>query len=398
MPTDALTSTGLQIDSLADRTAEIKAAVRASVDSALELGPKDPLGCPLEVVAERVQSGLELVQSAYSAIDPDQATGQSLDAVSSMSGIYRDEATFGTVSLTVNLNAVTTLPAGKIAAVAGDPDNQWKTTAAVTSVGAGNYAVAAQATVAGSIAAGIGTITTIVTPVTGWNTVTNAAAATEGDDSETDTDFRVRRELELALGGSTSVDAIVADMLDPDGAALDQARCYENDRWYSYDGMPPKSIELVWWDGGASPSDARLEEISEYLWAAKAGGIQAYGTTKLLAGTAITITDSQGRSHTAEHTRAAQVVLEVAYTLATDDDYEGDVAFKAAVVAAFTADQEIGDDILIAKLVYFGMVQPGVTNVSFLQIWVDGAGPFVTSQVVGDREIATLDAADVTVI
>jgi len=40
----------------------------------------------------------ELVQEVHASHDPDQATGRSLDAVSSITGTYRDDATFSTVA------------------------------------------------------------------------------------------------------------------------------------------------------------------------------------------------------------------------------------------------------------------------------------------------------------
>lgn len=86
------------------------------------------------------------------------------------------------VTLSVNLDAGATLPAGSIAHTTGFSAVRWVTTEAVTNGGgsAATVTVPAVAEHVGPTPGPAGTITAKVSAVTGWNTVTNAADATPG--------------------------------------------------------------------------------------------------------------------------------------------------------------------------------------------------------------------------
>jgi uncharacterized phage protein gp47/JayE len=395
--TDELTSTGLNLDDFETVRALVVAQLRATISNILDVSPDQPIGQITDITLEHRQQISELLQEIYSAMDPEQATGQSLDALCSMTGTYRNPATYGTVGLTLNLNAATTVPAGSIAAVTGDPDNQWILDADVTSVGAGNYAGTATASETGVIQALAGTITTIVTPVAGWNSVTNALDADEGEEVESDTDLRLRREVELQQGGSTTLGAVVAAV-----SAIEeviQVIGYENVRSYVQDGMPPKSIEIVYWSGATSPTPpAVVAEIAETIQSEKAGGIQAYGTnTDDGAPPAETqpVTDDYGTYHIG-FTRATDLRVRLDYTLTTNSDYPGHAAFQAYVSGWCDDNLGIGDDVLYTKMIDVGYNVAGIDNLS-LQLEFFGAGYGTADLSVGARQIATVAAGDVIV-
>jgi uncharacterized phage protein gp47/JayE len=394
--TDELTSTGLNLDDFETVRALVVAQLRATISNILDVSPDQPIGQITDITLEHRQQISELLQEIYSAMDPEQATGQSLDALCSMTGTYRNPATYGTVGLTLNLNAATTVPAGSIAAVTGDPDNQWILDADVTSVGAGNYAGTATASETGVIQALAGTITTIVTPVAGWNSVTNALDADEGEEVESDTDLRLRREVELQQGGSTTLGAVVAAV-----SAIEeviQVIGYENVRSYVQDGMPPKSIEIVYWSGATSPTPAAVvAEIAETIQSEKAGGIQAYGTDTDGASTETeTVTDAYG-SYEIGFTRAEDLRVELEYTLTTNSDYPGDVTFQAYVASWADDNLGIGSDVLYTKMIDVGYNVAGIDNLS-LRLRFFGGGWGTSDLSVGGRQIATVDSGDITVI
>jgi len=367
---DELTITGLSIDDYETRRAAVVAALRAEISAILDVSPEQPTGQLTDILLERVQAVAELLQSIHSAIDPGQATG----------------------TLTVNLDALTTLPAGSIAAVTGDLDNQWVTDVDCTSVGAGNYTVLARASETGPIQALAGTITVIVTPVAGWNSVTNAAAATMGEAEETDAELRLRRELETTLGGSSSVDAIRAALVNLDGMIMCQV--LERETWAAGNGMPPHSIEALIWDG-AAPVVANAD-IAEQIFLEKPAGIQAYGST------VVTHADSSGIDHLIGFTRATQVAYEMTYNLLVDpDEYTGSTALAAAIAAWSDANLMIGG--VYGYMVYsryFSLpfqLAAGVLNVDGFNWSVVGNPNVVTDLPVGIREIPTVAAVNITI-
>lgn len=65
----------------------------------------------------------------------------------------------------------------------------------------------------GQVSCPIGTLTNIVTPISGWNTITNLIAGTTGTLTETDANLRIRRQNSTKLLGSATVEAITAGLL-----------------------------------------------------------------------------------------------------------------------------------------------------------------------------------------
>jgi uncharacterized phage protein gp47/JayE len=65
----------------------------------------------------------------------------------------------------------------------------------------------------GPIPCPIGTLTNIVTPISGWNSITNLIAGTTGTLVETDAQLRIRRQNSIKLLGSATVEAITAGLL-----------------------------------------------------------------------------------------------------------------------------------------------------------------------------------------
>jgi len=65
----------------------------------------------------------------------------------------------------------------------------------------------------GPIPLPIGTLTFIVTPIAGWNSITNLIAGNTGTLVETDAQLRIRRQNSIKLLGSATVEAITAGLL-----------------------------------------------------------------------------------------------------------------------------------------------------------------------------------------
>src|SRR6185312_9684965 len=82
-------------------------------------------------------------------------------------------------------------------------------TSPVTIPNAGTINVSATCTTIGAISASANTISSIATPILGWQTVNNASAATAGNAVETDAQLRLRHEASVSLP-STSIFAGIA--------------------------------------------------------------------------------------------------------------------------------------------------------------------------------------------
>ncbi len=392
--TDTLTAAGLTIKTLAERIAEIKAEIRANISANLYLESNSPAGQFLEITAEKIQQLAELLQEVHTAMDPSQATGNTLAATSSLTGTHKQLATNGTVTLTVNLDGGTTLPAGSIAAVATDSTNTWVTNADVVAPAgpAAPYSATATAGEAGVYQALAGTITTIVTAVAGWNSVTNASDADEGEEQETDPDLRVRRETEVAQGGSTAADSVQANLSGV--AGVESVVVYENEMDYAQLGRPPHCIEAVVWDG--SPAAAANADLAESIFENKAGGIRAFGTTS------VQHIDSQGETHTIGLSRATLINILADVTVVAGTGYSGDAAVEDVISDYITDTLAVNDDVRLGDIA--AIIKPYlgtggyVTLPGGVLLAIKPAGPAAADVVIGEAEKAWVDNAAVDIV
>ena len=384
--TDQLTSTGLHIDTLEDRLDRVVGLLRAAISPTLDLSTDQPSGQFVKILTEHVQEVVELLQELHSSIDPEQATGAALDALCSITGTYRKAATKGTVTLTLTATGACTVSAGSVVAVTGDPDNRWVTDADVVFAAAGSQSVSATAATAGRISAPAGTITTIVTPVTGWSAVTNPSDASEGRNQETDTELRLRREQEITQSGAASLDSIRAAVLALDD--VEECVVYENATWHvDGAGRPPHSIEVLFWSALTGASLTALEaSIAAEIFAEKAAGIQAVGTT--LA----TVQDDAGNSHTVGMTLATAIKPTVEVWLFPGSNYAGDAAVQEALVDWGDENLQIAEDIYHSALIAVVMGVQGVENVTSLKI-----GGAAATYSIGETEIGVLETANIVV-
>lgn len=375
---DQLTATGLEIDTLDTRTANLIAEIRSRIAANEDLSVDTPNGQLIRIFAEALQNVAELLQVVHGAFDPDQATGLLLRAMCALTGTVPRNATYGTVTLTVNLDGGTTLPAGSIATVGTDADNAWVTDINVVAPAGppANYTVAATCQLPGAIQALAGTIDTIATPVAGWNTVTNVSDATPGQAAETDIELRQRRQDEVTVGGSTSTESIRANLSQVDG--VENVVVYENASIIPDPPMPPKSLWAVVWDG--SPPAAANADIAEAIWETKAAGIDTYGSTSAAH------IDSQGVSHTVNFDRVTLTYILVSITIGgKTSDYVGDAAVKTAIAALING-LAVGAAIRRSDIV---RVVEGLAGVD----WIDlSAGPLLS------RKPAAVGAADIVLV
>lgn len=390
-----LSPTGVTVETIDEIRDRMSAATRApgGVDPNFDTSDSSPAGRLLGVLAIELAAHQKMVRAIEQARGPN-AAGQALTQVSLLTGTVRGDATKSSVGLLVTLTDGTTLPAGSRANVLGDTSALFETLADVTNSSGvtDEFAVSAKAVTAGAVRAPSGTLTVISTPVSGWSAVTNPFDAELGSPADDDPALRLRREQELEQSGSTSLDAIVADVRRVEGV-LD-VTVYENDTDITDShGRTPHSIELVIWDG-ASPA-ASDTEIAQTILDGAAAGIGSVhgdgGTAE--SGTAV---DDESGEHTVVFTRAEAVAIQATIELFVDDTF---VVGSASSVLAALADaaqrnQNIGRDFK-AKAYYsycFSTVQ-GVRDVDFgVAIAPDPPSDSVSITL---YQVAVLDTADI---
>lgn len=179
-----------------------------------------------------------------------------------------------------------------------------------------------------------GTFTEIVTPVSGWDSVSNIEDGVAGRDLETDQELRIRRLNSIRVLGAGSVEAIQARLRQEVQDVLN-ALVFENREPFEVNGRPAHSFETVVQGGDDT-------EIAEKIWELKPAGIQTTGNVNVL------ITDSNGDSQSIFFSRPEPVYVHVQVDLTViSGEFAADGADAvAAAILAFGQSYNVGEDIL----------------------------------------------------
>ena len=407
MTTPYVTANGFQIPTEEETLQRIADEVHADIDPNVDMSPEAPTGQIAGIFVNRLREHDEGMQVAYDAFNEAAAEDFALDALCALTGTTRPEATKSTVTATVNLDANKTVAKGAVVAQENNPTVQFVTIEDVTSTTAGDYPVACEATVTGPVVCNAGTLTVIVTPVVGWNSVTNAEDAAVGHARFDDVELRQRRRDELRARGGGTIDSIGAALLQlrvNGSAPILNAVANENVTDYvNDDGVPPKSIEAIIFDGiiPAASNDA----VAQIIWDRKAAGASSFGNT---SGTAV---DVNNEHQTVYFSRPSVDNLKMAITVDVSANnpaaFAGVQAVKDAIVAMFREKAVLGVRSVrathYAKAVIrtadgkgvFGVLD--APNIQINNILLTGFPASYTNYVLGPRVIAQLDSSDITV-
>lgn len=387
-----LTPTGFQTPTLQEVIDALAQDARDKFGAELDTGPESVLGQLIGIFAERVHELWIAERDVWQAFTPNGATGESLIQLSLITGTVKADATKSRVNATLNLDAGTTVLAGSRARVSTDETAVFELLADATNPGGSpaNIDAVMQAVDAGPTRANAGTLTTIVTPTSGWNSVTNALDAEMGAAAETDAQLRTRREEELRVQGSSNLDAIVADARAV-GGVID-AVGEENDTNGTVGGLPPHSFRIVVWDG--DPAAADDDAIAQAIWDAKPVGISAEGATD---GTA---TDLQGDPRTVAFDRADDLLVYLEFDIEIDPvtwPADGEDQVAEAVVAYADSRWRIGQDVILSALYGPVFSVSGLVRIAAVRAGTSPSPVGTVDLSVAADEIARADTARVLV-
>lgn len=204
----------------------------------------------------------------------------------------------------------------------------------------------------------VGGLSSIDTPVRGWDSVSNLAPGATGRDRETDAELRIRHAASVRATGSATVEAIKARMLQ-DVPGVTSIQIYENrTNVTTADGIPPHSFQAVVIGGTNS-------EIAAQLYLTKPAGIETFGNVT------ISVPDSNGDSQTIRFSRAVPKYIWFRVTVQALNDEEtvpigAAELIKQAIVDYGNKNVGVGDDIIVQR--FYGPVFDAVSGLGQLLI------------------------------
>lgn len=272
-----VTSAGITAPALQDIINSIKASLAGIFGSDIYLESDSQDGQLVGVEAATINDLNNLGIICYYAFSPTYAQGALLSALVKINGLIRQASTNSTAVLSLVGVAGTPIPAG---IVQDENNNLWDLPLNTTIPDSGTIDVTATCETAGAVAASPNTINVRFTNIRGWQTVTNAAAATPGVAAETDAALRRRQAISTALPALTPLQAIQAVVSNVPGVS--RALVYENPSYlFDANGIPPHTISAVVAGGD-------ITAIAQAIQSKKSPGTGTYGTES------VTVTDPKG--------------------------------------------------------------------------------------------------------
>ncbi|MDR1599455.1 MAG: baseplate J/gp47 family protein [Oscillospiraceae bacterium] len=288
----------------------------------------------MSVFAKLAYDNYLAVGMAYDAHSPRSSVGAGLDSVVAINGIKRKAGAHSVAEVTLTGSPSLYIPRGFV----GDFNGHiWDLPGGVTLGGDGTATVTATARESGNIIALAGEITRIMTPVLGWNSVTNTAASTAGTLVETDTQLRARQKISVALPSQSMLASMAAEISNINNVT--RFAWDENDtNQDNANGVPAHCVCFIV-EGGDD------EDIARAIYLSKSPGCGTYGSA------AVNIIDAYGRTNAIRFSRPAYVDIDVAVTIKAFPTYTPDAAdgVKGAIADYLTA-LEIGDDLVTSVL------------------------------------------------
>lgn len=245
VPIPVIDATGFHLPSFGDVLAAHKADYQAVYGQSVHLS--DPADQDVEWISIEASGFMDcynLAFSVYNSFSPATAQGTGLSSVVKTNGITRDVAGFSTATVTIIGQAGTVLTGQTV----GDGLNAWTLPSPIVIPLSGAIDVTATCIVPGAITAPPGSLSALLNPTRGLQSISNATAATPGAPVETDPVLRVRQTASTELPAVGIVDGICGAIVALPNVA--RARVYENDTNASdVNGIPGHSIAVVV-DGG----------------------------------------------------------------------------------------------------------------------------------------------------
>lgn len=338
-----ISATGFQRKRLDLLLQELNDEMQSIFGANFNVSPESPDGQVNGVVSESNANLWEIAEAAYNAFNPSAATNVSLSNLVQLNGITRQEETFSTSVLTCVGLENTVIPAGSIVTTS-NASVSFTTDSEVTIPVGLTIDVDSTAVNPGPLEALATSLSVIDTPVTGWNTVTNADDAILGQFEETDSELRARRAKSVARQSITMSDSIIAEVEAVDGVTFTSILVNETNVTDS-NGIPAHEF-LTIVEGGL---DA---EIATAIFTEKAIGIGTFGTTTEQ------VEDSQGVEHDISFSRPDQITIYIDMDITTFSDFpqDGVEDIKQAIVDYANGDLVagrafgVGDDVIYSEL------------------------------------------------
>lgn len=391
-----VSSTGITAPDLNDILDTLVSWFQGIYGSDVYLGSDSQDGQWLGILAQAFYDANTAAVGVFNQFSPATSVGAGLSSVVKINGITRESSSNSTATVTVVGQANTTITNGVI----GDNQNlntQWSLPTSVTIPSGGSIDVTATSTTSGAVTAAANTLTKILTPTPGWQSVNNAAAASPGAALESDAQLRQRQTNSTSLPALTTADSCLGALRNLAGVTSVNYDI-NNSSTTDANGVPPYSWSF-------SVLGGTVQDIVDTIGLYKTPGLPTYGTT---SGTYVS---PYGINETIDYFTCAQQRIVVALTIVPGTGYTSLIVTEIQnAVAAYINSLGQGGDVVVSRLAAPALLQGPYANpissndtntydlvLSSLSAAIYPASPGTSDVAIDFNQIATCQASDVTI-
>ena len=328
---------GLTISGFVPETYDnIKARIEGKLETlnpGFDFSPESPDGQLIGTMTYELFQVWAQLNNVYNSYNPSVASGAALRNIGLITGIPFGAASKSYATLETQGTVGTIIPA--LSLVSDADGNEFYSSFEVAIPG--NIQVVSKES--GVLDVSAGSVTTIVTPVTGWTGITQLLDGNSGTTAQTQQQYRNSRQRTVMRNSVSIADAMQANLHE---LGIDQANVFNNDSNATVSGVPANTIEVT--VGEISPAITDYM-IAQVILSTNSMGCSTFGTTT------VAITDTQGVSHNISFTKATQFDVEMAINITfLDPDFAGaEESIKAALIAHINS-LEAGADVVWSRL------------------------------------------------
>ena len=265
-----ITSTGITIPTYQQILSALQNLMMSIYGNDIILDDSTMDGQLIGILAEAFNQSNNTAVQIYNGFSPTYAQGSYLDALVQINGLQRKSASYSTVEVVLQGEGNTVIESGIVSDSQG---NQWMLPDSVSIPESGTITVTATAQNIGSVYSDPNSITTIVTPFAGWQSVNNPNASNMGEASESDASLRQRQAISQELPNQTIAQGLQAGILTLPNVTYCQVYCNNTDSTDN-NNIPAHCISVV--VGGGD-----TQSIAQTIANKKTLGCGTYGETSV---------------------------------------------------------------------------------------------------------------------
>ena len=325
------------------------------------------LGKIIRIIAYISEKQWEDAENIYFSRFPNAATGISLDKLCPFVGVTRNPATYAEYTITVNGEAGTEVE--EIVVCGDNPEIVFHNLAPFTIGEDGATTIEVECETVGTEGNSI-TITEIVNPIAGIDSVSNSIQTKAAEDIETDYNLRRRFAQATEGAGGSNINAVRASILKV--STVKSVSVVENSRDVAdADGRPPHSFECYIYGG-----EGHEQEIAEAIFETKPLGIQSVGNEQAA------IVDSTGNEQIINFTFAEDIPVLVKVEIRVDNNYPADGNTQITNnISEYINNLGLGKSLMLSALYGYIHDVVGVTEVTELTLSTNGGSSYNASNV-----------------